>query len=89
LEVGFSISLSSIIDLQVLALLPIPPMILAFFEGKERGDLDLHFHQSLSPLCEGNLLDLDLEVLCGFPLVLPLISLHSICCFGRISERRI
>ena len=29
-------------------------------EGKERGDLDLHFHQSNPSLCEGNPLDLDL-----------------------------
>ena len=28
-----------------------------------RGDLDLHFHQSISPLSEGNLVDLDLGVL--------------------------
>ena len=28
-----------------------------------RGDLDLHFHQSIPPLSEGNLVDLDLEVL--------------------------
>jgi hypothetical protein len=33
---------------------------LHLFEGIERGDLDLHFHQSLSPLSEGNLLYLDL-----------------------------
>jgi hypothetical protein len=39
---------------------------LHIFEGKERGDLDLYFHQSLSPLCEGNPLDLDLGVICGF-----------------------
>ena len=32
-------------------------------EGKERGDLDPRFHQSLSPLSEGNPLDLDLGVL--------------------------
>ena len=31
-------------------------------ERKERGDLDLHFHQSISPLSEGNLLDLDLGI---------------------------
>ena len=31
-------------------------------EGKERGDLDLPFHQSISPLSEGKLLDLDLGV---------------------------
>jgi hypothetical protein len=41
---------------------------LNLLEGKERGDLDLSFHQSKSPLSEGNLLDLDLGVLCGFPL---------------------
>ena len=50
-------------------------------EGKERGDLDPHLHQSLSPLCEGNPLDLDLGVLCEL-LVLPLIFLHSFCCCG-------
>ena len=43
-------------------------------EGKEREDLDLRFHQSLSPLCEGNPLDLDLGVLGVLLLVLPLIS---------------
>ena len=32
-------------------------------EGKERGYLDPRFHQSLSPLSEGNPLDLDLGVL--------------------------
>ena len=32
-------------------------------KGKERGDLDPRFHQSLSPLSEGNPLDLDLGVL--------------------------
>ena len=36
---------------------------LLVFEGKERGDLDPRFHQSLSPLSEGNPLDLDLGVL--------------------------
>jgi hypothetical protein len=43
------------------------PWFLLNIEGKERGDLDLNFHQSISPLCKGNLLDLDLKVLCGFP----------------------
>ena len=43
-------------------------------KGKERGDLDPHFHQSLSPLGEGNPLDLDLGVLGVLLLVLPLIS---------------
>jgi hypothetical protein len=41
---------------------------LHIFEGKVRGDLDLYFHQSISPLSEGNQLDLDFKVLCGFPL---------------------
>jgi hypothetical protein len=41
---------------------------LHLLEGKERGDLDLSFHQSKSPISEGNLLNLDLGVLCGFPL---------------------
>ena len=57
---------------------------LLVFEGKERGDLDPHFHQSLSPLCEGNPLDLDLGVLGVLLLVLPLIFLPSISCFGGI-----
>ena len=57
---------------------------LLVFEGKERGDLDSHFHQSLSPLCEGNPLDLDLGVLGVLRLVLPLISLPSISCSGGI-----
>ena len=48
------------------------------FEGKERGDLDPHFHQSLSPLCERNPLDLDLGVLGVLLLVLPLFFLPSI-----------
>jgi hypothetical protein len=41
---------------------------LYLFEGKVRGDLDLYFHQSISPLSEGNIEDLDLGVLCGFTL---------------------
>ena len=45
--------------------------------GKERGVLDPRFHQSLSPLSEGNPLDLDLGVLGVLLLVLPLIFLHS------------
>ena len=75
------------------------PPLLTFFElsisqsidgfllvlgGKERGDLDPHFHQSLSPLCEGNPLDLVLGVLGVLLLVLPLIFLPSISCFGGI-----
>ena len=61
---------------------------LLVFEGKERGDLDPHFHQSLSPLCEGNPLDLDLGVLHVLFFVLPLIFHPSISCFGGIWERR-
>ena len=57
---------------------------LLVFEGKERGDLDPHFHQSLSPLREGNPLDLVLGVLGDLLLVLPLIFLPSISCFGGI-----
>ena len=57
---------------------------LLVFGGKERGDLDPHFHQSLSPLCEGNPLDLDLGVLGVLLFVLPLIFLSSISCFGGI-----
>ena len=59
---------------------------LLVFEGKERGDLDPHFHQSLSPLCEGNPLDLDIGVLGVLLLVLPLIFLPSISCSGGIRE---
>ena len=33
-----------------------------------RGDLDLCLHQSISPLSEGNLVDLDLGVLGASPL---------------------
>ena len=57
---------------------------LLVFGGKERGDLDPHFRQSLSPLGEGNPLDLDLGVLGVLLLVLPLFSLPSISCFGGI-----
>jgi hypothetical protein len=63
--------------LKSLPLLSIPTIILASFEKKERGDLDLSFHQLISPLSEGNLLDLDLEVICGFPPLL-LLSYLSI-----------
>ena len=61
------------------------------FEGKEGGDLDPHFHQSLYPLCEGNPLDLVLGVLGVLGvllLVLPLIFLPSISCCGGIWEIR-
>ena len=59
-------------------------VFLLVFEGKGRGDLDPHFHQSLSPLCEGNPLDPDIGVLCVLLLVLPLTFLSSISCFGGI-----
>src|SRR5215216_6012339 len=76
-----------IVDLLRACYIPIPPWILASFGGKERGDLDSHFHQSLSPLCEGNPLDIDLGVLGVLLLVLPLIFLQSFCCFGGSSPR--
>ena len=42
------------------------------FEGKVRGDQDLHFHQSISPLSEGNPVELDLgDLFVLFFLVLP------------------
>ena len=34
----------------------------SYLKGKERGDLDPLFHQSISPLSEGSLLDLDLWI---------------------------
>ena len=55
------------------------------FEGKERGGLDPHSPPSISTLSEGNLVDLDLGVLCVL-LVLPLIFLHSFCCFGGLLD---
>ena len=43
-----------------------------------RGDLDLHLHQSISPLSEGNPFDLVLEVpFVEFFFVLPLFSPHK------------
>ena len=39
---------------------------------------DLLFHQTISPLSEGNIFDLDLGVALCFSFVLPLKSLHSI-----------
>jgi hypothetical protein len=59
---------SSIVDLPKLSISQSLQWFLHLLEGKERGDLDLSFHQSKSPLSEGNLLDLDLRVLCRFPL---------------------
>ena len=54
--------LTSIVDLLELAYLLIPPMILASFLGKERGSLDLPFHQSICPPSEGSYLDLNFGV---------------------------
>ena len=58
-----------------------------------RGDLDLQFHQSIPPLSEGNLVDLDLGVLfVEFFFVLPLFSPISISCFWwdlRVKDLRI
>jgi hypothetical protein len=45
----------------------IPLMLVKSFEEKDRGDLDQHFHQSISPLSERNLLDLDFGVLSDSP----------------------
>ncbi len=56
------------------------------FEGKERGDLDPRFHQSLSPLSEGNPLDLDLgvlRVLLSFFLSFSSLALVALVGFGR------
>ena len=75
---------SPIVDLLRACYLSIPPWILTSFGRKERGYINPHFHQSLSPLCEGNPLDLDLGVLRVLLLVLPLIFLHRFCCFGGI-----
>jgi hypothetical protein len=55
---------------------------LHIFEGKERGDLDLYFYQSISPLSEENIEDLDLRVLCGFPLFF--LSYLSIALFALV-----
>ena len=55
-------------------------------EGKERGDLDPRFHQSLSPLSEGNPLDLDLgvlRVLISFFLSFSSLALVALVGFGR------
>ena len=60
----FSISSSSfcppLLTLIELAISLSLQWILHLFERKDRGDLDLHIHQSKSPLCEGIPLDLDL-----------------------------
>jgi hypothetical protein len=51
-----------LLHLKKLLSLLFPPMILAHIWGFERGDLDLHFHQTISSLSEGISWDLDLEV---------------------------
>ena len=68
--------------------LPIPPPKLVDLWRIEGEGLDLLFHQTISPLSEGNIFDLDLGVALCFSFVLPPKSLHSISCFGWISERR-
>ena len=59
------------------------------FEGFERGDLDLHFYQSIPPLSEGNLVDLDLGVLgvsplCSSSLIPPLALVAVLGTGGRV-----
>ena len=93
---GRSYKRGSSSPLNLISLACVLPPLLTFFDlaisqsihgfllvlgGKERGNLDPHFHLSLSPLCEGNPLDLDLGVLGVLILVLPLSFLHSFCCF--------
>ena len=68
--------------------LPIPPPKLVDLWRIEGEGLDLLFHQTISPLSEENIFDLDLGVALCFSCVLPLKSLYSISCFGWISERR-
>jgi hypothetical protein len=54
---GYSSShfLSSIIDREVIALYICSSYVSCVFLREKRGDLDLHFHNSISPLSEGNL----------------------------------
>ena len=68
--------LSSIVDFSSLAFSLISPIVLATFERKERGDLDPYFHRLISPISEGNTLDLDLWsffvlLLCSSSLIPP------------------
>ena len=65
------------------------PWFLHILEGKEWGDLDLHLDQSNPSLCEGIPLDLDLGVLCEFPLFFLSYSPISFCSFGGVWEWRI
>ena len=72
------LSLSFIVASSFLQYLPIPPPKLFELSSIEGEDLDLHFHQSISPLSEGNPLDLDLGVpFVEFFFVLPLFSPHK------------
>ena len=74
----FELVFAPIVDLLWACYLPLPPMNLASIWEKDRGDLDLHLHQSNPSLCEGNPLDLDLgEIWCSssylfFPLIPPI-----------------
>ena len=62
-------SLPSIVGHSKLGYLSFPPTKPLFLWGKERGDLDLHFYQTISLLCEGKPWDLDLGIHLLFPLV--------------------
>jgi hypothetical protein len=78
--------LSTIVDLESF---PFPLFLLCFlnlFEGKGRGDLDLHSYQSNPSLCEGNPLDLDLgEIWCSSSYLFFLsYSPNSFCSFVGI-----
>ena len=63
--------LPPIVDLFELAISLSLQWFLNPFDRKDRGDLDLHIHQSKSPLCEGIPLALDLgdiwRTWCSFP----------------------
>ena len=59
---------SSIVHILELGFSQALQYFLLLFEGKERGGLDPRFHQSISPLSEGNSLDLNLGVLGDSPL---------------------
>jgi hypothetical protein len=77
----------TIVDLLELAFSPSLHDSCLQLEGKERGDLDLHLHQSISPLSEGSLLDLDLGIHLLFSLFfLPSPSIALVALVGFESE---
>src|SRR5664279_2385876 len=81
----FSSLSPTIVDLGKLAYFPIPPPKLVDSWRIEGEDLDLHFHKSISPLSEENLVDLVLGVLLWFSSLFFLsYSPISICCFVGI-----